>query len=44
MIKSGLAVGSGLIFLAIALYIGNKKESFMQEEDDKYKILLENVY
>lgn len=43
MIKTGLAIGSGLIFVAISFYIGNKKESFT-EEDDKYKILLENVY
>lgn len=52
MIKSGLALGSGLIFIAIAFYFNKKenllkvKESFTSStvnEDNKYKLLLESV-
>lgn len=54
MIKLGLALGSGLFFVAIAVYFGNKKEEFIQvktadeydliDSENKYKTLLESIY
>jgi hypothetical protein len=43
MIKTGIALGSGIFFVAVALYFGSKKEDFLEVKENEYKILLENI-